>query len=188
MVVGNVNPSGREMNGQVYGRNIAPTLTTNKGEGVKIVEPLICASRGRNSSNLKSRKSELETVQTLEIKYDDTANTLTTVRKDNYVIEPVIKQKSRGYNNGGIHILSPPITSSSWQENNHLLIHEATEQGYAIAIEGDSVNLEHPNSKTRRGWVGKGVVNALTTSCNQGVVEAEGLYLNDSPAFFRGSI
>lgn len=35
---------------------------------------------------------------------------------------------------------------------------------------GDSVNLEQPNSKTRRGRVGHGVANTLTTSCNQGVV------------------
>lgn len=51
-----------------------------------------------------------------------------------------------------------------------LLVREATKQGYAIAIEGDSVNLEHPNSKTRRGRVGKQVAQTLTTSPQQGVV------------------
>lgn len=37
--VGNVNPSGNGMNGQVYDleAGLSPTLTTNKGEGVKIV-------------------------------------------------------------------------------------------------------------------------------------------------------
>lgn len=35
--------------------------------------------------------------------------------------------------------------------------------------EGDSINMEHPNSKTRRGRVGVG--QTLTTSCNQAVVE-----------------
>jgi len=49
-------------------------------------------------------------------------------------------------------------------------IREATKKGYAEAYEGDSVNLEHPNSNTRRGRVGKGVAQTLTTSCNQGVV------------------
>lgn len=34
----------------------------------------------------------------------------------------------------------------------------------------DSVNLEQPNSKTRRGRVGFKVANTLTTNCNQGVV------------------
>ena len=52
-----------------------------------------------------------------------------------------------------------------------VMVKEATLQGYAIANVGDSINLEQPNSKTRRGRVGKGVANTLTTSCNQGVLE-----------------
>lgn len=48
---------------------------------------------------------------------------------------------------------------------------EATKKGYAEIYEGDSVNLEQPNSKTRRGRVGKQVAQTLTTSCNQGIVE-----------------
>ena len=31
----------------------------------------------------------------------------------------------------------------------HIRVREATKQGYAIAREGDSINLEQPNSKTR---------------------------------------
>ncbi|MGD6877867.1 DNA (cytosine-5-)-methyltransferase [Bacillus infantis] len=50
-------------------------------------------------------------------------------------------------------------------------VREATKKGYAEAFEGDSINLEHPNSKTRRGRVGKQIAQTLTTSCNQGVVE-----------------
>lgn len=39
-VLGNINPSGRGMNGKVYGIDgISPTLTTNKGEGLKIGVP-----------------------------------------------------------------------------------------------------------------------------------------------------
>lgn len=49
-------------------------------------------------------------------------------------------------------------------------VREATKLGYAEAYPGDSVNLEHPNSKTRRGRVGKEVAQTLTTSCNQAVV------------------
>ena len=51
-----------------------------------------------------------------------------------------------------------------------IMIKEATKQGYVIAEPGDSINFEHPNSKTRRGRVGKGVANTLTTSCNQGTL------------------
>ena len=35
---------------------------------------------------------------------------------------------------------------------------------------GDSINLEQPNSKTRRGRVGHQIAQTLTCSCNQGVV------------------
>lgn len=50
-------------------------------------------------------------------------------------------------------------------------VKEATKKGYAEIYEGDSVNLKQPNSKTRRGRVGKGCAQTLTTSCNQAVVE-----------------
>lgn len=50
-----------------------------------------------------------------------------------------------------------------------LKIKEATTKGYAEAQEGDSINLSVPESKTRRGRVGKGVANTLDTSCEQGV-------------------
>lgn len=39
--VGNINPSGNEMNGNVYFNDVlSPTVTTNKGEGNKIVQPI----------------------------------------------------------------------------------------------------------------------------------------------------
>lgn len=37
-VVGNINPSGKGMNGNVFSGNIAPTLTTNKSEGIKVIQ------------------------------------------------------------------------------------------------------------------------------------------------------
>ena len=52
-------------------------------------------------------------------------------------------------------------------------VKEATSKGYAEAEVGDSVNLSHPNSKTRRGRVGKKVANALLTVESQGVIEPD---------------
>lgn len=52
-----------------------------------------------------------------------------------------------------------------------VIVNANTKKGYVEAEIGDSINLEHPNSKTRRGRVGKGVAQTLTTSCNQAVVE-----------------
>ena len=49
-------------------------------------------------------------------------------------------------------------------------ISSANSKGYEEATEGDSINLEFPESKTRRGRVGKGVAQTLDTGCNQGVI------------------
>ena len=50
----------------------------------------------------------------------------------------------------------------------YLIVPEATKKGYAVAHDGDSVDLSFPNSKTRRGRVGKKSKN-LMTSNNIGV-------------------
>ena len=51
-----------------------------------------------------------------------------------------------------------------------IAIREATKKGYSEATVGDSVNISQPNSKTRRGRVGKQRANTLETGLNQGVV------------------
>ena len=56
-------------------------------------------------------------------------------------------------------------------------IKSATSKGYEEATEGDSINFSVPNSKTRRGIVGKQVAQTLDTSCNQGVLVGD--YRND---------
>lgn len=60
--------------------------------------------------------------------------------------------------------------------DNFIQINSATSKGYETARIGyDSINFEHPNSKTRRGRVGVGVAQTLTTSCNQGVAQYTGI-------------
>lgn len=66
--------------------------------------------------------------------------------------------------------LAPTLTTNKG-EGPKVLVKEATKQGYAIAEIGDSINLSVPNSKTRRGRVGKGVAQTLDTSCNQATIE-----------------
>ena len=51
-------------------------------------------------------------------------------------------------------------------------VRQATKAGYDIATEGDSINFSMPNSKTRRGRVGKQVAQTLDTQCNQGIIVA----------------
>ena len=57
------------------------------------------------------------------------------------------------------------------QDRHGIAVREATKQGYAIAEQGDSVNVSYPSSKTRRGRVGKQVAQTLQAGeVNQGVV------------------
>ncbi|MCE2562317.1 DNA cytosine methyltransferase [Enterococcus faecalis] len=105
-VVGNVNPSGSGMNGQVYSSNgLAPTLTTNKGEGAKIAIPVLTPDRAEKRQNGRRFK-------------DDGEEMFTLTAQDKHGV--AIIQKSRGYNDGGIYKVAPTVTSNSWHENNFL--------------------------------------------------------------------
>lgn len=123
-IVGNINPSGNGMNGQVYSSNgLSPTLTTNKGEGTKIVVPVLTPDRFEKRQNGRRFKEAGEEMFTLTA-----------------------------------------------QDRHGVLVREATSKGYAEALPGDSVNISHPNSETRRGRVGKGIANTLLTGEEQAVV------------------
>lgn len=61
-------------------------------------------------------------------------------------------------------------------DDNYIKVNSNTKKGYEIATENDSINFSVPNSRTRRGGVGKNVAQTLDTQCNQGVI----IQLNDS--------
>ncbi|SCU31512.1 DNA-cytosine methyltransferase [Staphylococcus xylosus] len=64
-----------------------------------------------------------------------------------------------------------PMFTLTSQDKHGIAIREATKQGYAVAEQGDSVNVSYPTSKTRRGRVGKQVAQTLQAGeVNQGVV------------------
>lgn len=110
--------------------------------------------------------------------------------RGHYTMEEPIKvigstQKNAAMTDGS-H--SPTLTSSMGSGGGHvpmmvfdepfigaeygLPIKEATKQGYALATDGDSVNLQYPDSKTRRGRVGNQIANTLQAGeTNQGVVD-----------------
>ncbi len=72
-------------------------------------------------------------------------------------------QAGRIYSADGI---SPTMDScSGGNRMPKVAVREATKKGYAEAVEGDSINIGQPNSKTRRGRVGKQCSQTLTTSC-----------------------
>ena len=72
---------------------IFPTITCGQNEKIIVsenVEPFIVASRGRNPENPSDRTTGSPTEQRLEANMSGTTNTITTVVKDNYVMEPII--------------------------------------------------------------------------------------------------
>ena len=86
-------------------------------------------------------------------------------------IQPNFNQSGVVYETDGI---SPTIRAyQGGGLEPKIRVKEATKQGYAEAEIGDSVNLSHPNSKTRRGRVGKQIANTLLTGESQGVVEPD---------------
>ena len=64
-----------------------------------------------------------------------------------------------------------PMFTLTAEDRHGIAVREATKQGYAVAEQGDSVNVTFPTSKTRRGRVGKQVAQTLQAGeVNQGVV------------------
>ena len=139
-VDGTINdPQIKEISNCIISRYDAG-VSNQKSTGCMVIEPVCARSQGRNPDDPSDRTAGAPTVQRLEINKNGTSNTITTVQKDNYIIEP-------------------------------LKIKEATKKGYAEANLYDSITLDQPNSKTRRGRVGNQISNTLLCSCNVGVVE-----------------
>lgn len=71
-----------------------------------------------------------------------------------------------------VNKVSPTLnTMQGGDRKQKIAVREATKKGYAVAEQGDSVNVSYPTSKTRRGRVGKQVAQTLQAGeVNQGVV------------------
>lgn len=72
----------------------SPALNTMQGGNTEpkiIEEPFIVASRGRNPQNPSSRVAGQHTEQQLEPNTKGTSNCISTVQKDNYVVEPTTR-------------------------------------------------------------------------------------------------
>jgi DNA (cytosine-5)-methyltransferase 1 len=75
------------------------------------------------------------------------------------------------------------LLSSYWRQPKdgiYLKVPSATKKGFEIATDQDSINFSVPNSKTRRGRVGKGVAQTLDTACNQGVISTKNKRVNQN--------
>ena len=124
--VGNLTENANRENPQrrrVYDTTgISPTLCEQMGIGGNL-QPFIVASRGRNPQNPSDRTPGNHVEQRLEPNSEGLCNTLTSVQKDNYVLEPTVKIK------------------------------QATTDGYIECELGGVADLSYPDSKTRRGRV-----------------------------------
>ena len=98
--VGQVSNEGSQ-SGMVYDTNgLSPTICAGcHGYAIGNIlvndEPFIVASRGRNPENPSDRTTGSHTEQRLEANTNGTTNTITTVAKDNYVMEPQVLRAER---------------------------------------------------------------------------------------------
>ncbi len=53
-------------------------------------------------------------------------------------------------------------------------VRNGTKKGYDMAYPGDGISLAYPNSRTRRGRVGKGCSQTLDTGCQMGTLMEDG--------------
>lgn len=89
-----------------------------------VIEPLIVASRGRNPDNPSDRTTGSPTEQRLEANMNGTTNTITTVAKDNYVVEPQIIQKfgDRGTSQYSVRDYAHTIPANPMSDRGQMVI------------------------------------------------------------------
>lgn len=142
-------------NKSLINKKVASTLNTNEGSRRCDASNYICEQLPEEY-DLKN-KALKETLETNDLKEFN-----------------IIDSYNRNIREDGICITLTTRTNAS--NNTFICVLEATKKGYAEAHEGDSVNLDQPNSNTRRGRVGKGIANTLLTNCQQGVVIKAGQF------------
>ena len=141
-----VDIKGHDQIKRVYSEDgKSPTLTTCGG-GHREPKVVAGAWRGRYYKD-GVRQDQFgsvagKTKQMLELRKDEKTNTVTTVQKDNVVVETITVDK----------------------EKKQLTIKEATKKGYTTIEDGDCFDMTFPNSKTRRGRNMKDKSNCLTAA------------------------
>ena len=174
-IVGNTkNPNGTRQGTRsiVHSANgIVGTLTaTDYKEPKQVAIPVLTPDRVNKKQNGRRFKTDGEPMFTLTAQ-DRHGVVVENEIKKYGTIQPNFNQSGVVYEIDGI---APTIRCyGGGGLEPKIRVKEATQQGYAEAEIGDSVNLSHPNSKTRRGRVGKQIANTLLTGESQGVVEPD---------------
>ena len=174
-IVGNTkNPNGTRQGTRsiVHSANgIVGTLTaTDYKEPKQVAIPVLTPDRLNKKQNGRRFKTDGEPMFTLTAQDRHGVVVGNEIKKFG-TIQPNFNQSGVVYETDGI---SPTIRAyQGGGLEPKIRVKEATSQGYAEAEIGDSVNLSYPNSKTRRGRVGKQIANTLLTGESQGVVEPD---------------
>ena len=94
--IGNINPSGKGMNGNVFDENgLAPTLTTNKGEGNKIAIHEV-NQEDKNKPKERFFRQALETFENSNANYGDTIDAFNKrVNRSGY--SPTLTTRPEGF-------------------------------------------------------------------------------------------
>lgn len=87
---------------------------------------------------------------------DGVSNTLTSVAKDNLLLEPTIIQDWMSYGDGPRYYKDYSPTLESERTGLKVMIKQATKEGYVEVPEGAVFDGSYPNSETRRGRVQDG--------------------------------
>ena len=134
---------------------IASTVTSRyyKGIGAHKDNMCIVAMRGRNPDNPSDRTTGSPTEQRLEVNMQGTSNCLTSVQKDNMVLESILAVDEQNMNVRKETFGTLTTDGSSPKHNNRVMIKQATKQGYAECELGGVADLSFPDSATRRGRV-----------------------------------
>lgn len=189
--VGNVNPSGRGMNGCVYdAKGLAPAVTTNKGQGSKVFvdqtlnHPKVTETARCLVACYTGRLINWRAVNSgvLETEGAEPGDGDAGVPEARAVLTPgrvEKRQNGRRMKEAG----GPMFTLTAQDQHGVYLTEEisgdaetalpvrnGTKQGYDLAYPGDGVCLSYPKSESRRGRVGKGCSQTLDTGCMMGTV------------------
>lgn len=154
----------------------ASTITSRyyKGIGAHKDNMCIVAMRGRNPDNPSDRTVGSPTEQRLEVNMQGTSNCLTSVQKDNMVLESVLALDEQNMNVRKEAFGTLTTDGSSPKHNNRVMIRQATKDGSIECEIGGCFDASYPNSKTRRGRVqDKGNTCPTLTAQNQEVVRIE---------------
>lgn len=142
----------KRQNGRRFKENGEPMFTITSQDKHGILE-----------NNNMQLKDILEDEDKIEEKY---------YLDDNTVQKLLYKAKNNKYSNKRINY-QPTLSARDYKDPKCLVttpkikVKVANKTGFQTADIGDSINIQFPNSKTRRGRVGYKVAQTLETSCNQ---------------------